>query len=133
VDAIITGVFWPGFNLTALNVPLSLAPARGGAVFLGVFSAVTGLALGLSSIAAGGIAQVIGPGPHRWLGSDYAVHQVMFAISGVVRAASLPLALRLPDPRAKRMVFLFQVMGYAVRHRLNLGRQILTAPWRRRA
>ena len=35
-------------------------------------------------------------------------------------------------PRAKRVIFLFQVMGYAVRHRLNLGRQVLTAPWRRR-
>ena len=43
-----------------------------------------------------------------------------------------PLALRLPNATGKRMIFLFQVMGYAVRQRLNLSRQMLTAPWRRR-
>ena len=46
--------------------------------------------------------------------------------------SAFPFALRLPNATGKRMIFLFQVMGYAVRHRLNLSRQMLTAPWRRR-
>ena len=61
-----------------------------------------------------------------------AVHQVLFLASGVLRFAAFPLALRLPSGGSKRMIFLFQVMGYAVRHRLNLSRQMLTAPWRKR-
>jgi len=132
IDSFVVGVLWTGFNLTAFNVPLSMARARGGAVFLGVFSAVTGLAMGLSSIAAGFVARALGPGPHRVLGLDLAVHQVMFLASGLLRVLAVPWALALPDPKDNRVIFLFQVMGFAVRHRLNLGRQILTAPWRRR-
>ncbi|MCC7140292.1 MAG: MFS transporter [Planctomycetes bacterium] len=132
LDAFVVGIFWTGFNLTALNVPISAAPRRGAAVFLGVFSAVTGLAFGLSCIASGLVAKALGPGPHVVLGGAFAVHQVMFLASGVLRLAAIPFALQLPDPKAKRIVFLFNLMGYAVRHRLNLGRQILTAPWRKR-
>lgn len=131
VDAVVVGVFWTGFNLTALNVPLAAAPARGGAVFLGAFAAVTGLGMGLSSLLGGAVASALGPGPHRVLGMDLAVHQVLFLATGCLRMAAVPLALRLPDPKAKRVVYLFQVMGYAVRHRLNLSRQMLSAPWRR--
>ncbi len=132
IDAFVTAVFWTGFNLTALNVPLSAAPARGGAVFLGAFAAVTGLGMGLASLAGGAVAQWMGPGPHDILGMSLAVHQVLFLASGVLRFAAFPLALRLPSGGSKRMIFLFQVMGYAVRHRLNLSRQMLTAPWRKR-
>ena len=132
IDAVVTAVFWTGFNLTALNVPLSAAPARGGAVFLGAFAAVTGLGMGLASLAGGAVAKVLGPGPHDVLGMSLAVHQVLFLASGVLRFAAFPFAMRLPNASGKRMVFLFQVMGYAVRHRLNLSRQMLTAPWRRR-
>lgn len=132
VDAVLVGVVWTGFNLTALNVPLSAAPARGGAVFLGAFAAATGLGMGVASLLGGAVAGAIGPGPHEVLGRPLAMHQVLFLLTGVLRLLALPLALRLPDPRGKRVVFLFQVMGYAVRHRLNISRQMLTAPWRRR-
>jgi MFS family permease len=133
VDAFFTGIVWTGFNLTALNLPLAAAPRRGAAVFLGVFAAVTGLAMGLSCLAGGVIAQRIGPGPHVVLGFPLAVHQVMFLMSGCLRVLAVPMALRLPDPRAKRVVFLFQMMGYAVRQRLNLARYMLSAPWRKRS
>lgn len=132
IDTVVTSIFWTGFNLTALNVPLSAAPARGGAVFLGAFAAVTGLGMGLASLAGGAAAKLLGPGPHDVLGMSLAVHQVMFLASGVLRFAAFPLALRLPNETGRRMIFLFQVMGYAVRQRLNLSRQMLTAPWRRR-
>lgn len=132
LDAFVVGVFWTGFNLTALNVPLSAAAGRGGALFLGIFGALTGLAMGAASITGGYLATAIGRGPHVVLGLTLSVHQVMFLISGGLRALAIPLAVRLPNARGQRLVFLFQVMGYAVRHRLNLGRQVLTAPWRRR-
>src|SRR2546426_8217930 len=35
------------------------------------------------------------------------------------------LALRLPDPKAKGVVFLVNLMGCAVRQRLNVGRLLL--------
>ena len=88
--------------------------------------------MGTASILGGYLAAAFGRGPHVVLGLTLSVHQVMFLISGGLRALAIPLAVRLPNARGQRLVFLFQVMGYAVRHRLNLGRQVLTAPWRRR-
>ena len=132
VDALAVGIFWTGFNLTALNVPLGEASGRGGALFLGIFGAVTGLAMGLASIAGGYFAHAIGRGPHEVLGLSLSVHQVMFALSGGLRALSIPLAMRLPNAKGQRLIFLFQEVGTAVRNRLSLGRQVVTAPWRRR-
>jgi hypothetical protein len=132
VDAVAVGVFWSGFNLAAFNVPLAAAAYRGGTVFLGLFSAVTGVALGASCLGAGAAAKALGPGPHAVLGLSLTNLQVVFLASGVLRLSAVALALRLPDPKARNVVFLVQLMGYAVRQRLNLGRQILTAPWRHR-
>ena len=131
IDSVAVGIFWTGFNLAALNVPLSCAPPRGRATFLGVFAALTGLAMGGACILGGAIASLLGPGPIDVLGVPTAVPQVMFLLSGCLRALSLPLAVRMPDAKEKSLVFLAQIMGYAVRQRLNLGRQVLTAPWRR--
>ena len=77
-------------------------------------------------------ASALGDGMHEVLGLSLATPQVMFLASGVLRFAALPLAFRMPDPKEKSVVFLFGVMGSAVRQRLNLGRQVLTAPWRKR-
>jgi MFS family permease len=131
IDCAAVGIFWTGFNLAALNVPLSCAPPRGRATFLGVFGALTGLAMGGACILGGAIASVLGPGPVRVFGLTLAVPQGMFLLSGLLRCAALPLALRMPDPKEKSLVFLVQQMGYAVRQRLNVGRQVLTAPWKR--
>jgi MFS family permease len=132
VDAFAVGVFWSGFNLAALNVPLSVAPARGRATFVGVFGALTGLALGLSCVAGGALAQALGPSPREVLGLTLAPAQVMFLISGVLRVAALPLAVRMPDPLDRSLVFLVGEVGHAVRQRLAAGRAIVTAPWRKR-
>jgi len=130
VDAFAVGVFWTGFNLAALNVPLSLAPKRGRATFVGVFGALTGLAMGVSCLVGGLVSEALGPSPRAVLGLTLARPQVMFLASGCLRLLALPLALRMPDPKEKSLVFLMNVMGFAVRQRLNLGRQIVTAPWR---
>jgi hypothetical protein len=131
VDAVAVGVFWSGFNLAAFQVPLAASSYRGGTVFLGLFSAVTGVALGLAALGAGVVARAIGPGPHDVLGAPLTNLQVMFLASGVLRLGSCALALGLPDPRAKGVVFLVQFMSLAVRQRLNAGRQLLFAPWKR--
>jgi MFS family permease len=132
VDCVVVGVFWTGFNLTALNVPLSLAPPRGGAVFLGVLAALQGVAMGVSAVAGGFVARALGPGPHVVLGMSLHVYQVMFLLSGLLRLAAVPLAFRMPEPKAKSLLFLVGLFGYAVRQRLNSGWMVLTAPWRRR-
>ena len=132
IDAFAVGVFWTGFNLVALNVPLSAAPARGRAAFIGVFGALTGVAMGSACLVGGAVAAALGGGERTVLGLTLATPQVMFLASGVLRVAALPLAMRMPDPKEKSVVFLFGVMGTAVRQRLNLGRQVLTAPWRTR-
>ena len=131
VDCVVVGVFWTGFNLTALAVPLSLAPARGGAVFLGVLAALSGVSMGVSALAGGFLSRAMGPGPHAVLGMSLHGYQVMFLLSGVFRLAAIPLALRLPEPGSQSLVFLVNLVGSAVRQRLNLGWVMLSAPWRR--
>jgi hypothetical protein len=49
----------------------------------------------------------------------------------VLRLAAVPLAFRLPEPKAKSLVFLVSLLGTAVRQRLNLGWTVVSAPWRR--
>jgi hypothetical protein len=132
IDAFAVGVFWTGFNLTALNVPIAAAPKRGGFVFLGVFGALNGLAMGVSCIAGGVLAQALGPGPVEFAGLTLATYQWVFLASGVLRFAVLPLAWRLPDPKARSVVFLVSLMGTAVRQRLNTGWMLVSAPWRRK-
>jgi hypothetical protein len=132
VDAFAVGVFWTGFNLTALNIPIAAAPKRGGFVFLGVFTALNGVAMGFACVVAGFVAQAMGPGPHAVLGLSLSGYQCIFLASGVLRCAALPLAWKLPDPKARSVVFLVSVMGTAVRQRLNTGWLLLSAPWRRR-
>jgi len=131
VDCVAVGVFWTGFNLTALSVPLSLAPARGGAVFLGVLAALSGVAMGASALAGGFVSRAIGPGPHDVLGMRLHGYQVMFLASGVLRLCAVPLAFRLPEPRARSLRFLVGFVGLAMRQRLSVGWSALTAPWRR--
>ncbi len=133
IDAVAVGIVWTGFNLTALNAPLAIAPERGGAVFLGVFTALNGLAMGASCILGGYAAAALGPGPWDLAGVHLATYQVMFLATGLLRLATLPLALRLPDPKARSVVFLVAMVGTAVRQRLNTGWVIVSAPWRRRA
>jgi len=101
IDAVLVGLFWSGFNLAALTLPLAMAPARGGALFLGIFAALTGLALGASCIAGGFLAQALPDGPHVVLGVSLAREQVVFLVSGILRFASVPWAFRLPDARSK--------------------------------
>src|SRR5262245_36810133 len=132
IDAFAVGVFWTGFNLTALAAPLAAAPGRGRAGVLGTFTALHGLAMGVACIAGGFAADALGPGPHEVLGVSLATYQVMFLASGVLRLAALPLAWRLPDPRAKSLAFLVTLVGTSVRQRLHTGWLLLSAPWRRR-
>src|SRR5439155_3511914 len=101
IDAVLVGIFWTGFLLTFLNIPLAAAPHRGAALFLGLFGALTGLCMGVASILGGLLAEAIGPGTHRFLGLDLAREQVMFLVGGVLRAAAVPLAFRIVRARGR--------------------------------
>jgi hypothetical protein len=97
IDAVLVGIFWTGFLLTFLNIPLAAAPRRGSALFLGLFGALTGVCMGVSSILGGFVARAIGAGTHEVLGLPLSMQQVMFLIGGVLRVAAFPLALRIRD------------------------------------
>ncbi len=119
-DAVLVGLFWSGFNLAALTMPLATAPARGGALFLGTFAALTGLALGISSIAGGFVVGALDDGPHVLLGLALTREQVVFVISGVLRLAALPWAFRLPDTRSRGLWALVTAIGGGARKALGL-------------
>ena len=122
--AFAVGVFWTGFNLTALNVPLAAAPKRGG---VGVPRRLHRPERSRDGdrVHRGGVRR-----PTRWVrgrtgcsGSTLAIHQVMFLASGILRVAR-PARSRCGTPRPQGEVPRLprvQVMGTAVRQRFNLG------------
>ncbi len=120
IDALLVGLFWSGFNLAALTMPLATAPARGGALFLGTFAALTGLAMGLSSIAGGFVVGALDDGPQVLLGLALTREQVVFVISGGLRLAALPWAFRLPDTRSRGLWALVTAIGGGARRALGL-------------
>ncbi len=119
-DALLVGLFWSGFNLAALTMPLATAPKRGGALFLGTFAALTGLAMGLSSILGGFLVGALEDGPHVLLGLSLTREQVVFAVSGVLRLAALPWAFRLPDTRSRGLWALVTAIGGGARKALGM-------------
>jgi MFS family permease len=99
-DAVAVGVFWTGFNLALLTSALAFAPREGSAVFLGVYAAVFGVALGAACLVGGAVASALTDTIPAF-GSSYSKYQVLFLASAALRAGAIPFVLRIPDPPGK--------------------------------
>jgi len=89
-EAFLSGFMWAGAGIITTNFVLSIAPKRKEQAYSGVFAAVAGVSMMLSSLASG----IFFPGS---LDVGFRVlepEQVIFGIGGVMRwLAILPLAL----------------------------------------
>lgn len=98
IDGVLTGVFWTGFQLAAFNLPWIVTPEKNRAYYLGVFTTIAGLGIGLSALLSGHLAQVLAhvkmtvPG----LSQPLINYHLIFVMSTLVRLASLPLVPREP-------------------------------------
>jgi hypothetical protein len=100
VDAIATGLFWGGQNQALFQLPLAVAPSRGRAWHLAVFSTAAGLTFALATTFGGWL---VGQAPASMVivGHEVSAYQALFALSGVARLMAATLSLRLIEPRAE--------------------------------
>ena len=126
LDAVGNGLFWSGATLAWFNLLLSFASGRENRdAYFALFTAVTGIAGFLSSVIGGTIAQLLNSftwqvGPFRFTN-----FQVLFALAGIGRFASLGLLRSVPDERAAPVSEVLAGIGeYTVRG-LSSGRDLV--------
>lgn len=96
VNAVFSGVFWPGITQGLVNLQIDRAPAENRGAYMASYGAVTGLGTLAASLLGGAIATAIGAGAVHLgpLALDH--YAVLFAISSIGRAAmALVFARRL--------------------------------------
>ena len=126
-ESIFTGGLWTGFNLAAFNIPIANSPKEGRAIYLAMFSVVTGLAFFAASLMGGALAQTWHH-IHWHLGKQTIVnYHLLFGVSCVLRLLAAFMALSFHEPKEKEIPLMIQTMGYAVLRRLSVGRQLF--PW----
>jgi len=109
LDAALTGLVWPGFNLAHFNLALSVSPDQHRTVCLAVRGLVTGIVQASAALLGGALAHALGE--VRWtLGSlQWINHHLLFAISAVGRLMLLPVAARLQEEGAWPVTVLARV------------------------
>lgn len=115
VEAVISGVFWTGFNQAAFLQPLAvLAPAER-SHGLALSDICTGAALFVASLLGGVVLH--GFGTEIVAGQtllDATGFYVLFALSTLIRLFVAMLALRLTEPDVALHRFLFDFMGRGI-------------------
>ena len=109
-DALLTGLFWPGFNLAAFSLNLTTAPREHRSAYLATLTLATGLTGFLANLAGGWIASAAGNFHLDWHGFTLVNYHAIFVLSAVGRIAMLPLARRLNEERTSSVV---AVLGFA--------------------
>jgi MFS family permease len=111
IDAMLTGIFWPGLNLATFNLVLGTAPAENRTSYLAVQSLVSGVFLAIAAVIGGLLAHAMAGWTWRVGPQTFVNFHVLYAISSLGRIALLPLALRLREDRARPFAALVQIAG----------------------
>lgn len=100
IDALLTGLCWPGLNLALFNLVLGTAPAEERQGFLATQGVLAG-AVHFAAAAAGGLLAQAWSGFRLPVGPVTLVnYHLLFGLSALARLALLPLAAGLHEPRA---------------------------------
>lgn len=111
IDAVITGIFWPGMALATFNLLLATVPEKGRAACLGVHSLGVGLGAFVAGLLGGWIAEALAGFHARVFGIALVNYHLLFLLSSVARVALLPFAFRLREQRAQSVGALLGFMG----------------------
>ncbi len=111
IDAVITGVFWPGMALAAFNLLLATVPEDGRAACLGVHSLGVGLGAFLAGLLGGWIAETLVGFHTRVFGIALVNFHLLFLLSAAARVVLLPFAFGLREERARSVTALLGFMG----------------------
>jgi MFS family permease len=100
LDAVLSGIFWGAHANAIFSLPLRVAPQEHRTSYLALFTAVAGLANGLSATVSGAIADEL---PQRFLVFNHVAFniQVLLGAGFLLRLASIFVAMSVVDPRSK--------------------------------
>jgi MFS family permease len=111
IDAVITGVFWPGMALAAFNLLLATVPTEGRAACLGAHSLGVGLGAFVAGLLGGWVAEALAGFHARVCGIALVNFHLLFLLSAAARVALLPFAFGLREERAQSVTALLGFMG----------------------
>jgi MFS family permease len=121
IDAFLTGLFWPGFNLAGFNLVLNTAPEENRTSYLGMYTMTTGLAVFLGSLIGGWLANFWHGFKLEFLGLSIVNFQLLFILSSLMRITALPLAVRLKEERSESVGTFLGLVGDKISQRLAGG------------
>ena len=132
VIAVMSGLSWTGFNLSAYTYPMRHSPRIGRSYYLAYFSIVCGMGFAASALAGGVFAQALAnwsvspaTGGISWQilgGRTFMVHHAMFVISATLRILALTLLFRLQDVKPEGTIALVSHIGSHVWRAASWGR-----------
>ncbi len=117
IDSLMSGALWGGHSLASFALPMSMGPPRDRPFTFAAVSAAGGIAFGVSSALAGGLAQQI-PRDLLVLGRPMFGLQVLFVLSSAARLCAAALTLRILEKEARPVDALLQLGATALRSRL---------------
>lgn len=111
IDAVLTGLLWPGFNLAVFSLNLQTAPRENRQAYLAAITVTVGVTGFLASLLGGWIATATAGFHATLLGFPLINYHIIFVLSTVGRLATLPLALRLPEERSHPVLAVLTATG----------------------
>lgn len=125
LDALLTGIFWPGVNLALFNIVLSLSDQEEiKENYFAVFTFVTGLGGFISSTAGGFIANLLKNFHLTIFGLTLINFHLLFIFATLSRLLSLLFLQKVSEPKAYPTLYALEIMGdYAIR-RLSYGKEL---------
>ena len=120
-DAVLTGFFWPGFNLATFNLNLQSAPRENRAAYFAAISLACGVTGFIANLLGGQIAIIFQHFDASLAGFPLNRYHIIFVLSAAGRLLMLPAALRLHDERYGTIGSLFTIVGDKVGHMLGYG------------
>lgn len=123
IDATLTGIFWPGFNLATFNLHLQTAPRENRQAYLATITVVIGVTGFLANLLGGWIV-VLFDGFHASLfGFPLVNYHIIFVLSAVGRFVLLPLARQLHEERSHPVSTVLAIAGQKVTTTMSEGIQ----------
>ncbi len=101
LDAIMTGIAWSGFNLSAFSMLLSMSPKKSRSSYVAIISIFSGFGYLIASMLAGYIATLFKDFSIEIFTLRFGNMHILFFLSFVSRMTSAVVLARMPEVQAK--------------------------------
>lgn len=128
LNAVLTGVFWSGFNLAIFSLVLAALPAKGRPGYTAAYSAWSGVMNFIAITFGGWLALRLSGLNVQVAGFSLGNYHFLFVLTSVLRFPGLFLLRRLREKHAVPTAILVQQTFSEINRRIGLGRYFLLLP-----